>query len=272
MIQKAIDFLERKKFNEAIRILHGELKRKPNDTEIYIRLGQAYIGKKDFLKAQKYSTKAIEIDPKLPTPYVTLANISIAQKKEPDEILRFAEKAYNLDPKLDQAIACFGTANLMIRNIDEGIRLLEHAKEISPEKAFIRHNLAIAYSLAKQEKLSFQEFKMANQLEPSLYSRFMVLNSLLSQPDVSKKTRMLALFSGLLMLIIFLLALATHSVILLFLPTIYWLLITSYYLYSLFRCGFSWKTLVFSIIGAIYSAGLIFLITLMIITPPNIAN
>jgi tetratricopeptide (TPR) repeat protein len=263
MLKKAKDLSETKQYDTAIQILTSAIDTEPSNAEIYQELGWAYFCKNDFHHANEYSTKAIELNPEIPIPYVTLANIELA-KKDYSECYRFSEKAYNLDTNLDLAIAAFGTASYLVGKIDQAIMLLEKARDISPEKPYIRNNLAIAYTMANQNTLAFQEFQKANQLSPSWEARYKMFSSYLAQPVLSQKVSFILWVISICLFLIILISLALKSVALLLFPTLFFLLLTLFFVVHLVKFGPNRSTLGGAIASGIFSCISIILIYLIV--------
>jgi tetratricopeptide (TPR) repeat protein len=263
MLNKGKEFNQSKKFDEAIKVLTSALDTDPSNAELYQELGWSYYRKKDYQNAKENAIKAIGLNPGMPIPYVTLAEIKMMQKKDYGEGYALAEKAYNLDPSLDLAVATYGSASLLVGKNEQGVTLLERARDISPEKSFIRNNLAFAYSLAKQHKLAFQEFQMAYRLTPSWHARHMVFSSYLAQFKFFQNVEHYSWVITIGFFIWVMVALAWHSVFLLLVPTIYCLLLTIICIYTLIKSGLNWRYLGGAIFGAVFSGSLIYLISLI---------
>jgi tetratricopeptide (TPR) repeat protein len=95
--------IQQSSLDEAIAGLRAELKRKPESGMLWYLLGTALThgatahGSAEEQEAAAAYKRAIDVDPKLPWPYVELAKIYLAQKRVP-EATALLEAAIRLDP------------------------------------------------------------------------------------------------------------------------------------------------------------------------------
>jgi tetratricopeptide (TPR) repeat protein len=95
MFKEADDALKAGKFDEAVTKLNALNERIQKCAPCHVKLGEAYLGKKDEAAAEKAFLQAIELDETLPAPYTQLAVIYNGQRKF-DEASAMSTKANEL--------------------------------------------------------------------------------------------------------------------------------------------------------------------------------
>jgi len=127
--ERAEDYLKKGDFNQAIREFKAVLKKWPNDSRSYNKLGVCYASLKSFGKAKLYLEKALEIDVKYPEPYNNLGNIYL-EEKEYEKAIELYKKALELDPDYAAAHSNLGLAYKRLKRINEAVSHFKKAAQI----------------------------------------------------------------------------------------------------------------------------------------------
>ncbi|MHC2993921.1 MAG: tetratricopeptide repeat protein [Candidatus Atribacteria bacterium] len=128
--ERAEDYFKKGDFNQAVREFKAVLKKWPNDSRSYNKLGVCYASLKNFGKAKLYLEKALELDVKYSEPYNNLGNICLEEKE-----------------------------------YEKSIELYKKALELNPDYAAAHSNLGLAYKRMKRIKEAVTHFKMAAQID-----------------------------------------------------------------------------------------------------------
>jgi adenylate cyclase len=128
------------------------------------------------LELVKYcARKAIEYDPNFPNAYTLLAGVTrlglwagVSHDIEMDleQIYRSVARAMELDPELPSAIAQSGFTELMKKNFDSGLELLERAMRKDPEAANIVGAYATGLNMAGLHRQGLEVINNAIHLTP----------------------------------------------------------------------------------------------------------
>ncbi len=190
-------YVRDKKYKEALQVCEN-LKKKTEDEPSTLAViehleGNIYLAEKDFKKAQDYFEKAIETDPNMLAPYVSLAKIYVQEKKIDQAVSQYeailkkqpkylagymalgtiydqkgdgqkAEIYYRkaLEVKKDFAPAANNLAwNLLERggNIDEALGFAQLAKEQMPKSGAVMDTLGWVYYLKGSYLNAIAEFQ-----------------------------------------------------------------------------------------------------------------
>ena len=127
--ESAENYLIEGNFNQAIIEFKAVLKKWPNDSRSYNKLGVCYASLKNFDKAKLFLEKALEIDVKYPEPYNNLGNIYL-EKKEYEKAIELYQKAIGLFPDYAAAHSNLGLAYKRLKRIKEAVMHLKKAAEI----------------------------------------------------------------------------------------------------------------------------------------------
>jgi adenylate cyclase len=141
--------------------------------EIDVHFGPAYAGiadcssflymdwggfESDLVEADRASSKAIEIDPRLPQAYAS-RGVVLALRKRYSEAEREFETALHLNPKLYEAYYYYARACFSQGKLDRAAVLLEQATAVRPESFDALSMLAGIYLRQKREQLRKETFK-----------------------------------------------------------------------------------------------------------------
>ena len=85
-----------KRYEKAIAYLNKAKEYQPDNTDIYIALGDIYIDRNDASNAIVNYNRAVNLNPKLPSPFVKIGNIYTAARN-PNEARTYFEKAIEID-------------------------------------------------------------------------------------------------------------------------------------------------------------------------------
>lgn len=100
-----------------------------DDDKIYVKLGEGYMKRGEYIQAEKSFNRAIEINPKNDTAYLKLG-ICYEIKKEFYKVSRTYGKAIEVNPKNNSAYFQLGLYNQHIEMYDKAIEMYKNAIEI----------------------------------------------------------------------------------------------------------------------------------------------
>jgi len=167
MIAKAERLFEAQDFKAALEAFKRIVDENSNDAIVYQRIAQCNDRLGNYDDAMKAANKALEIDPALSTPHIILAFV-YHRKNLNDESLAEALAAYKLSPESVDSLHCYGTILMAQGKLEEGIRLLEKARTLEPDRLSVRNNLAIAYIWARDYNKYWEEAKFLFKHSPSI--------------------------------------------------------------------------------------------------------
>jgi adenylate cyclase len=154
--------------------------KKTKNLDAYLKAIQAYeqfllMNRQGSVKAKKFATEAIALDPQYAFPYTTLANAHMLDawfkfSKSPGESMRLAadvaQKALALDDSDPMVYSTLTNLYVMQRRYDEAIASAERDLEISPggARAHISMGIALRFACRFGEAIPF--FEQAIRLNP----------------------------------------------------------------------------------------------------------
>ncbi len=153
-------------YRKALLIYQGLSKEYPKDALVYQGLAQCFLHLGQIDEAYQACIKALELDPQLANPLVTLASINIVNKQY-DEAEQTLQRALILEPKLADAYIVLGSVSLWRHQIQNGILHIRKAIELEPNSWRAHFNLGLAYSLQQSPRETLREFWRAFRLSPS---------------------------------------------------------------------------------------------------------
>jgi len=127
--EKAEGYLKKGNYNQAIKEFEVVLKKWPDDSRCYNKLGVCYASLRDFIKAKSYLEKALALDLKYPEPYNNLGNICL-EEKEYEKSIELYKKALELNPDYAAAHSNLGLAYKRTKRINEAVKHFKSAAEI----------------------------------------------------------------------------------------------------------------------------------------------
>ncbi len=138
--KEGLALLVGKKYDSAVRQFKAVLKKKSDYVPAYDGLGRAYFYKHDYVKAEKYLRRAVDMNPKLWEAHNYLGNIYDFQKKN-----------------------------------EAAVREYRSAIAINPNAGFVYNNLGVSYSMTGQQRKAIEAFNRAIE---SKYATSKVFNNL----------------------------------------------------------------------------------------------
>jgi len=138
----------------------------PTFVRTYYEVGQAYLNKKDYLKAQEYFAKAVELNPNVGTSLWYLASVKY-QLSDKEGAADLAEKALKLGFSISESdylriVQIF----LDVKNNDRVAWAIEELTKISPDNAQYWASAAVAYSRIGQIDKAIESAKTATRIDP----------------------------------------------------------------------------------------------------------
>lgn len=127
--EKAENYLRIGDFNQAIREFEIVLKKWPNDSRSYSKLGVCYASLKNFDKAKLCFERAIELDVKYAEPYNNLGNVYLEEKNY-EMAIELYKKALELKPDYSAAHSNLGLAYKRTKRVNEAVKHFKMAAEI----------------------------------------------------------------------------------------------------------------------------------------------
>ena len=116
----------------------------------------------DWEGAEKEAHRAIELNPNLPFAHVALAQV-LAAKGRFEEALEHTSRARQLDPVSPLMMAFNGSALIEVKRYDAARDLLQHALELNPEFWLAHHFLGHLYTVQGKYREALAELDLAVQ-------------------------------------------------------------------------------------------------------------
>lgn len=245
---KAEELFKAEDFKSALVEFTKVIDEDPDDAIAYQRIAQCNdrLGNED--DAMKAAKKALEINPMLSIPYTILAFVYHRNNRD-DKSLAGALTAYNLAPKSIDSLHCYGTILAAQGRLEEGIRLLEEARGLDPNRFSVRNNLAIAYIWAGNHSKYWEEANFLFAQRPSVkYGRMFLDAFQRKYAFILTVLAILAVFGALLLKLRLLLLFPT-------IPAVKGLL----YSYQLLKQGKLRTALTYFIANMLYAVFLVFI-------------
>lgn len=161
-------FYKEGNYRASLQIYLDIAQQESRNARIYQGLAQSYYQLKNFESAKSAAEKAIELDSTLCLPYTVLAYIDFYQNKNMEKALAEALEAYNLSPKMEETINCYGSLLAASGRLNEGKSVLMQGLEIYPKSVPLHYNLGVAYIRERDNKKSLEEFKKVFTLKPTI--------------------------------------------------------------------------------------------------------
>lgn len=180
MIEEAPKVLEAHRYAEAVQRFLQALEGDPQNAEIHRGLAKAYHNLKKYTEAERHAKIAIELEPAVVDPYLTLFLVRYKQDANPQACYALAEQAYAVAPEDVHAIHCMGLANLLMKKPKEGVEFLERAVALTPDDYPLHYALWLGYDQLKMGEELLREAKEMYRLHPSILSRYQVFVSFLN--------------------------------------------------------------------------------------------
>jgi eukaryotic-like serine/threonine-protein kinase len=158
--------------DQAIGALESAVKADPGFALGYAQIGEAYRIKSIVEQNQRWlaqaeanARKAVELDNRIPSVYVTLGRMHDAAGKH-DLALEEFKHALQLDPRNATAMAGMGRAHELAGRVNDAEASFRKAADLQPNDWDAHNNLAMFYDRQGKYPQSFAEFKRALELVP----------------------------------------------------------------------------------------------------------
>jgi len=165
-LTSAEELLRLEDFKAALEIFKTIINENPKDAIAHQGIAQCYYRLGNYDEAVRAANKAIEINPKLAVPHTILAFVYYWNGRYHESLIE-ALVAYNLSPESADSLDCYGTILVAQGRLEEGIRLLESARKLEPNRLSTRRNLSIAYRGIRNYTKYLQEAKFVFRSKPS---------------------------------------------------------------------------------------------------------
>jgi tetratricopeptide (TPR) repeat protein len=157
--------LQAGKWDEAIENLWRARELGYRPPAISVNLSYAYIGKRDWEKAEEEARRAVAEQPSLALAYNNLA-VALAQQNEMEEARTVLEKSLEINSLDRDAVYNLATVELSLNNQDRALELFLKALALSPEdrrNGLIYNNVAVIYFKKGKYQLSWEFCQKALQ-------------------------------------------------------------------------------------------------------------
>jgi tetratricopeptide (TPR) repeat protein len=158
-------FIDQKKFDDALIILKGILRKIPDDSDINHLAGAAYDGIKDTENALFHFRKVKEDSKFFENATIYLAYIYKNQNK-PDKAIRTLEDALEKIPENPELYFYLGYFHEDLHQYAKAESVLKEGLEITPENPRLHFRLGVVYDKWGKKDLSIQEMKKVIGIDP----------------------------------------------------------------------------------------------------------
>ncbi|MCP5463190.1 MAG: tetratricopeptide repeat protein [bacterium] len=133
-------------------------------SELCCEMGHSYMQLKSVKKACHWYEKAIEIDPDLMEPYVSLAEI-FKKEKEYVKLREAYEKLNSLNSNDPEILRELGWAYYHCNELDRAVNALEQVKNMIPSDIHTRYALGLLYLEQGKKIQAIQEYRELKKLD-----------------------------------------------------------------------------------------------------------
>ena len=165
-VEQARVLLGSNKTDDAIKLLVSTLQRQPNQTDLHLLLGGAYLRKKDLPSAEREFKRITEIKPQDNLAWHNLAELYVLQKRFADAAAAFTKAA---ELGKDNGLSWYN-AGLMYRQLDrqqEAVAAFQNSVTKNPYFADAWFNLGISFMNLKQPVQAVQALQKATSIQPN---------------------------------------------------------------------------------------------------------
>ncbi|MBK7408417.1 MAG: tetratricopeptide repeat protein [Saprospirales bacterium] len=152
--------------DRALPFLQYAIQVDSGSTVVMNNWGAYYYSLGNYLEAEKYFRKAIELDPSYPIAYNALANV-FRHTDRNDEAIAYYHKAIQLDPTQGYVYNNLGICYSKNKQYDKSAEQYEKAIEIDPTAIRSYYNLGRSYYFMEKYDLAEDRFLKATQLDPT---------------------------------------------------------------------------------------------------------
>ncbi len=152
-----LKLFQEKKFSKVIKLGTKQIKKNSNDYELLYALGFSAINLQNYIDAEKFFKKILNLK-KTAYIFYVYGNIQSRLKNYQDAIMSF-KNALNLNPNFSEAYNNLANANKLINNIDEAIKNYQISIEKDKKNLTAYFNLAVLLKENKKYKESKKIYK-----------------------------------------------------------------------------------------------------------------
>ena len=166
-----IRYIQRKEFNEAIKIYEKILTEHPNNFDANLNLGTIFAQSNNLKKATELWAKAIKINPKIPDAHNNLASIYM-RLGEYDKASKHIKEAIRINPKFSLAYNNLGMLKTNTGFLEEGKSNFLKAIELDPKNIMAFYNLANLYQKLNDIENSENFYIKAIGINPMFFEAY----------------------------------------------------------------------------------------------------
>ena len=166
-----IRYIQRKEFNEAIKIYEKILAEHPNNFDANLNLGTIFAQSNNLKKATELWAKAIKINPKIPDAHNNLASIYM-RLGEYDKASKHIKEAIRINPKFSLAYNNLGMLKTNTGFLEEGKSNFLKAIELDPKNIMAFYNLANLYQKLNDIENSENFYIKAIGINPMFFEAY----------------------------------------------------------------------------------------------------
>jgi len=161
---RAIDFLQKGKYEQAIQDLKQVVAVQPDNVDAYNYLGNAYLKQNKTKEAIETFALAARLNPAAPDSYNNLAK-SYLQANNYDEAEKQLKRAAQLDPRATYAPYTLGHLYVQTKRFQEAQGLFEKVVKLAPTDANAHYGLGLVYNKLGRPEDAKQELEKAVSLK-----------------------------------------------------------------------------------------------------------
>ena len=140
LLNKADDYKEAGRFEEALKELAKAVKIAPRDPDVYLSFALTYDAMEDFASSVSYFRKAVELNPE--DPYIwTQLGITLSRMGRQGESLRAYDAALELDPEYIIAKWHMGLTYRSIGLYEDALRYFQECRDSDADIEYIKDEI-----------------------------------------------------------------------------------------------------------------------------------
>ncbi|KAI8065174.1 hypothetical protein BC940DRAFT_356706 [Gongronella butleri] len=137
--------------SKSMTTFKNTLQKFAQSADVHNYYGELLADQQKFAEAVDMFSKAIELDPKNPIPYINKAMLKHQAFKEADEAISLCKKAFDADPACDAAVASLGQLYLERGEPEEALKYYNLAIDLARTQPELEH--AISYVEATKTQI-----------------------------------------------------------------------------------------------------------------------
>jgi TolB-like protein/Flp pilus assembly protein TadD/tRNA A-37 threonylcarbamoyl transferase component Bud32 len=183
--------------NKALALYRKALERDPNNALAYSGIAQSYMTlgptlqalppQEAIVEARKAALKAMELDPELAEPHVTLSQISLTDRWDWQTAQSEIQKAIELNPGSSAARHWYGFLLAYQGKAAEARRQIVQARDSDPLSPILQNNVGWTYYIEGDYEHAMQELLRTEQANPDFSQTRLGLGSIYLRKGESQK-------------------------------------------------------------------------------------